>query len=449
LLAEDSEIVEVLERQIPGLTASSRAAIEQLNKEVGDVVSALTNAQAIEPRPRNSTEAIVKSLQEVIDNLGHEVSRLDGAKKDEVEKQEEAEYLVLQNKGIVLQHKAAILKYAKGQIRAKKLRDCINALATRRITDKQSEFNKAVITKELSEALNKELIQLGLDYIKPQFELHPEIGGLKSRIVIAGLRSSGLKKSRAGVLGILSEGEALVIALAAFFAELELAPSFSVVVFDDPVSSLDHMWRDAVAQRIAKLAETRQVIVLTHDLLFLHDLDGHITRNVSQAYRAYGLERQSNKTGVVLLGAQRPVNMLNIQDRIAALRDLYKVLKGIYDSKGADCEAYRSEAENTYKVLRLAWERAVEEVLLDKTIFRFRRGIQTKDIAKRLHDVLERDDYTCIENAMTKLSQEGGVHDEASAARSRVALPQEVNDDIDALEVWCRKIKKRRNAMNK
>lgn len=45
------------------------------------------------------------------------------------------------------------------------------------------------------------------------------------------------------------------------------------IVFDDPVSSLDHMHREAVAARLAEEGKYRQVIVLTHDIAFLFLLD--------------------------------------------------------------------------------------------------------------------------------------------------------------------------------
>lgn len=67
---------------------------------------------------------------------------------------------------------------------------------------------------------------------------------------------------------ILSEGEQKVLALADFLAEARLAGIAAPVVFDDPVSSLDHRRVKEVAERIARLAGENQVIVFTHDILF-------------------------------------------------------------------------------------------------------------------------------------------------------------------------------------
>lgn len=67
---------------------------------------------------------------------------------------------------------------------------------------------------------------------------------------------------------VLSEGEQKVLALADFLAEARLAGITAPVIFDDPVSSLDHRRINEVAHRIARLAEDNQVIVFTHDILF-------------------------------------------------------------------------------------------------------------------------------------------------------------------------------------
>ena len=66
---------------------------------------------------------------------------------------------------------------------------------------------------------------------------------------------------------VLSEGEQKVLALA-ILAEARLAGITAPVIFDDPVSSLDHRRVREVAERIVRLAEDNQVLVFTHDILF-------------------------------------------------------------------------------------------------------------------------------------------------------------------------------------
>lgn len=67
---------------------------------------------------------------------------------------------------------------------------------------------------------------------------------------------------------VLSEGEQKVLALADFLAEARLTGITVPIIFDDPVNSLDHRRIKEVADRITLLAQSEQVIVFTHDILF-------------------------------------------------------------------------------------------------------------------------------------------------------------------------------------
>ncbi|MEL2266476.1 AAA family ATPase, partial [Klebsiella pneumoniae] len=88
-------------------------------------------------------------------------------------------------------------------------------------------------------------------------------------------------------------------ALAYFFAELQQSGSSSGVVFDDPVSSLDHSHRTAVARRIVQESAQRQVIVFTHDAVFFGELvtlcqDAQLAPEVrSITYRAEGPDKKN------------------------------------------------------------------------------------------------------------------------------------------------------------
>jgi wobble nucleotide-excising tRNase len=71
---------------------------------------------------------------------------------------------------------------------------------------------------------------------------------------------------------ILSEGEQTVIALADFLAEASLPKASAPIIFDDPVTSLDHQRLRYVVDRLALLSEQNQVIVFTHDIWFTVEL---------------------------------------------------------------------------------------------------------------------------------------------------------------------------------
>ena len=70
----------------------------------------------------------------------------------------------------------------------------------------------------------------------------------------------------ASALGVMSQGELHALALAVFLprATLDASP-FRFLVLDDPVQAMDPSKVEGLAQVLAEVARTRQVIVLTHD----------------------------------------------------------------------------------------------------------------------------------------------------------------------------------------
>ena len=86
----------------------------------------------------------------------------------------------------------------------------------------------------------------------------------------------------------------------------------------------------------------------------------------------------------------------------------------------------------------MAWERAVEEVLLREVILRFRKGVETQRLAGVM---VEDDDYAQVNAGMTKCSNY--AHDKALMGGIAIPEPDELLDDIMALETWRGKIDKR------
>jgi hypothetical protein len=93
-------------------------------------------------------------------------------------------------------------------------------------------------------------------------------------------------------------------------------------------------------------------------------------------------------------------------------------------------------------LLREAWERALEEVLLAGVVERFRPGVQTQHIGT-IADITPEDCGT-LHAAMTKCSKWLPGHDQAPAARAPVPEPGELKADIEALEEWVKGIRARR-----
>lgn len=100
--------------------------------------------------------------------------------------------------------------------------------------------------------------------------------------------------------------------------------------------------------------------------------------------------------------------------------------------KDGDDDRLRTVTTTAYGKLRLAWERCVEEVLLNGVVQRFGEGVSTQ----KLKAVLVTDeDYKIVEAGMSKSSK--FEHDAASpVGRLPIPDPDELAADIEGLEAF-------------
>ncbi|WP_430648721.1 AAA family ATPase, partial [Bradyrhizobium neotropicale] len=139
--------------------------------------------------------------------------------------------------------------------------------ATNKITTQSARIAQALVTNRLRGQFAIEADKLGVA------GLAIELQQAKTAAGVPFFQVRLINKPNEPVGKVLSEGEHRCVALAAFLAELSTIDAQSAIVFDDPVSSLDHLHRDKVAARLAEAGKTRQVIVFTHDMAFLLLLD--------------------------------------------------------------------------------------------------------------------------------------------------------------------------------
>ncbi len=158
---------------------------------------------------------------------------------------------------------------AVGEIKwVTKANQCVRGFATiqRDVTSKQ----KILATELVAQGFIARFIEncTALKLVLPvQFRFAGDAGTTDRKIEIANAGVTGIDPSR-----VLSEGEQTAAALADFLAEIELNGACAGVVFDDPVTSMDHVRKESIAQRLVDEASRRQVIVFTHDILFTNYL---------------------------------------------------------------------------------------------------------------------------------------------------------------------------------
>lgn len=241
---------------------------------------------------------------------------------------------------------------------------CLKDVETRGLTKLGGELTKKYVTDALTRGFDAELAVLGFTAL--ELEMRPasaQRGQLFHKLQLK-------HATRAELPRVVSEGESRCIALAAFMAELRSAGHESTIVFDDPVSSLDHRWRSSVARRLVDAARTRQVVVFTHELVFLAAvLQEAELADVPAETRTLARDREF--AGHVTAGL--PWHGLPTKKRIGWLRDQWTKADKTFRTEGQN--AYDPLATRVYAELRQTWERAIEEVLLNQVVLRFRPGM--------------------------------------------------------------------------
>ncbi|MCM8885324.1 MAG: AAA family ATPase [Candidatus Thiodiazotropha sp.] len=308
---------------------------------------------------------------------------------------------------------------------------CIDGTKTNAITQKSSAVTKTTISQRLKQSFQEELVDLAFRHVEVELK---ELGGTDGvfyhKLVLT--RAPGVDLPR-----VVSEGEQRCLSIAAFFAELSTADDPSGIVFDDPVSSLDYQWRQGVARRLVQESKTRQVIIFTHDVVFLL-----LLRQFADELGVESLDQHVRhlSMGAGVCADELPWVALPIKKKIGYLKNGWQAADKL--SREGHQDAFEKEAKYLYGLLREAWERALEEVLLGGVVERYRPGVQTQQIAN-IADITP-EDCKAVETAMTKCSVWLPGHDQAAAARAPVPGSVELRADIDALESWVGAIRKRR-----
>lgn len=330
------------------------------------------------------------------------------------------------------QVKDAVTTAVSRLIHRDKLTRCLSALRTQGISMKSAELAEKVVSTELAEALNSEFKALGVGSLHVSLQSRADKGKPlhKLKLELPQSRNPG---------DILSEGEQRAISIGSFLAEVRLGGGKSGIVFDDPVSSLDHRRRERVAKRLVAESRDRQVIVFTHDIYFLCILVEEAEATAVQI-STQSLARRSAGFGVA--DPELPFEGQNVGRRIGTLKAKQQAIAKLH-ANGEEQE-HRRQTVDAYYQLRMAWERAVEEVLLRRVVLRFRKGVETQRLAEV---VVDDADYAQVDAGMTKCSNY--AHDKALLVGAAVPDPDELLADILALESWRTHIENRSKATAK
>jgi ABC-type dipeptide/oligopeptide/nickel transport system ATPase subunit len=316
------------------------------------------------------------------------------------------------------------------------LTKCKEDLNTKAISDKAKEFASSTVTEPLRVALKEEFDSLGVVLATPRLNERVKKGKLSHKLELE-------LQSVAEIRDILSEGEQRAIAIGSFLAELRIAGHAGGIVFDDPVSSLDHFRRQKVARRLVKEAKHRQVIVFTHDTVFLAELQELLNDGGVQNLIHY-LEWRGEYAGAISAGL--PWAHQTFKERIDKLQQAQSTLSKNPWPAYPD-EVQVTEIRSNYNRLRATVEKFIQDVIFNGVVMRYRDWIKVGNLA----EVVGFDALECleIERLHKKCCDIVDAHDPASGKNAPVPTPAELGGDIAALVSLANAVKVRRAGQKK
>jgi len=383
-----------------------------------------------EPKPLGADP--LQALTALATDLKTRAAQLSADTQSDDYKKLKSEYLELKERAAL----GPLLPDIKAHIARLKEIDSINtalkATAKKPITDKNKELSDRMVTDALRGRFAREIGKLKLS--RMPVELRKE----KDRQAVSYFRVALVENPNAKVGEIFSEGEHRCVALAAFLAELVTAQRYSGIVFDDPMSSLDHIHRGAVASRLVEEAEHRQVVVFTHDLVFLYELRREAEKtNRPIAFR--NVRRQQDKPGYI--ENELPDKAKSGLEMCNALRSSLKTTKPSFD-KLTDTQR-TIFCKGTIGQLRDAWEQAISDYIRP-VLERFDNKVKPTSMFKL--GILTEDDVKRVMAAQSRLSED--LHSSAQPLNPEAVSLDDLLNEVKALEEWIQSIRDRqRNAV--
>ena len=309
ILAEQfrtNEITKVDQLSCKVLAANSRArsnihrldpTIETLVDEFIESVeqiksTTITALQQREPITQSAdVTPISAALTSLVASIDQDIQLLEKENKAEAITQLELELQTLRHRKVLSQLLSSVEFFVANRIWCQSAERARSALNPRGITEKEKDLFGRIIGETYKSRLAVECKEL--ECVLP---VEPRTAGQKGKTV----RSLTMKGGHSPE-SILSEGEQRAVALADFLTEVTLNPANAGIILDDPVNSQDHQRKELIAKRLVREARSRQVIVFTHDLVFLNNLV-HFVEQEEAECQAHWVDRDADgKPGQIAL----------------------------------------------------------------------------------------------------------------------------------------------------
>lgn len=300
---------------------------------------------------------------------------------------------------------------------------------TRSITKKVGELTRAYVTQEADEFFTREARNLGLEQVR--------FNATKARQGTQ-LHKADLQGARTGtkLTDVLSEGEQTSLGFVGFLTEAHFDASKSALIFDDPVSSLDHMKRNLIARRIVELAKDRQVVVFTHDVAFTMLLY-KAAKECNVSYATRGIEKR-RKAEPGYTTEHHPWTVKDVAQRIHTLKEEVDALRR--NEAGMSVEDYQRETEKIAGHMSQTWERIISQVIADPLVDY--RKLEVRVLQFRIIGRVTEEDVKTYDDSYTRISGWASRHDPHPTLNYSPPTVDELTNEYEVIKAWYDRVKK-------
>ena len=330
---------------------------------------------------------------------------------------------------IKLQRSVIVEEIKRLQLRAK-LEEVKNSAATGPITRKISELSETEVTEVIRDRFTRETERLQLERVTIA-KTRAERTALMHQAKLVGARQ------QVTLPQVFSEGEKTALGLASFFTEARLDPSKSALILDDPVSSLDHVRRELVANRLVDLSLDRQIIVFTHDVSFVVDLKREASgRGISVTDRSVARSRGGErKPG--MCSVTHPWKAKDVSQRLGALREGLAKMKR--NSSEWDEHYYEAMVAMWSGELSETWERIFSQEIVGPVISE--GGLQVRPAMVRVLAKFSDEDNREFQTSYSRVSQWARRHDKSSKVNYVAPEVNILETELQLVDGWFRRVK--------
>ena len=383
--------------------------------------------------PGSSVPVPVDAVQALHADLTARAAALSGEKDSEARLKLVAEHAALKDRRSLAALDDDVRAEISRKIEIAKLKAAEKTCGTgvkRAITTKNKELSEKLVTDLLRGRFAREVSKLQIG------TMPIELRKVRDRDAQSFFKVALVDKPDEPIGEVLSEGEHRCVALAAFLAELVTSRDYSGIVFDDPMSSLDHKYRRRVARRLAEEADHRQVVVFTHDLTFLFDLQKE-AEALGQTPHFQNVHRVRSEPGHV--SQDLPIDAKAAIHMAASLRSELKSVRDEFDNWP---EARRSVfAQGFLGKLRNGWEQGIAD-MLRPVMSRFNNEIKPSSLYRIA--IINDSDVLAVRKAQARLSED--QHTSPETINPSETTHAELLGELTTLEDWLKDVEARRKA---